>query len=53
MAGCAGLSLNGSIGTVPILNHQQDALSGTVKTGKLSLPTIMRVDYEYISIKEV
>lgn len=40
LASCAGLSLNGLIGTSSILNHHQDAPSRTDRTRKLSHPTM-------------
>lgn len=51
MASCAVLSLNGLIGILPILNHQQDAPSRTVR--KISQPTMADVDYGCFSISEV
>lgn len=47
MASCAGLSLNGLIGTLPILNHHQDAPSSIVRTRKLSHLTMADMDYGY------
>jgi len=53
VASCAVLSLKGLIGTLPILNHQQDAPGRTVRTRKLSQPTMAGMDYGCISIREV
>lgn len=53
MASCAGLSLNGLVGILPVRNHQRDAPGRRGRTGKLSHPTMADRAYGCVSVREV